>query len=38
MCIYNTTVVGNKMCFPGAEIFSIVESLTTAFSSSVNMD
>jgi choline transporter-like protein 2/4/5 len=38
MCVYNTTVVGNRLCFPGAEVFSMVKGLTDAVSKSVNMD
>lgn len=38
MCIYNTTVVGNRLCFPGDEIFKIVDGLTTTMSKSINMD
>lgn len=31
-CIYNTTVVGNRLCFPGAEVFSMVKGLTEGIS------
>jgi len=37
-CIYNTTVVGNRICFPGAEIFGMVDGLTEGLSKTINMD
>lgn len=38
LCIYNTTVLAGRICFPGAEIFGYVDGLASGITDSLNLD